>query len=195
MEGGLNSPSEILEPVGKPQLFKCRKSWFYKMLTWSAQGTGERMAERKKPPSSTPTAIYLETDSKGKGKGAVTKEGEIKEDNYNYKMERVWKRSTFISVKSSNHSAPADRAPICKHKQDWRKVKRDDKTAQCGPHFPCMDPLYFCETFPAWLLNAQPTYEANEIPLFHASFPCTFIATILLSLTRLCCFEEMNKMK
>lgn len=53
------------------------------MLTWSAQGTGERMAERKKPPSSTPTAIYLETDSKGKGKGAVTKEGEIKEDNYN----------------------------------------------------------------------------------------------------------------
>lgn len=39
MEGGLNSPSEILEPVGKPQLFKCRKSWFYKMLIWSALGT------------------------------------------------------------------------------------------------------------------------------------------------------------
>lgn len=38
MEGGLNSPSEILEPVGKPQLFKCRKSWFYKMLIWSALG-------------------------------------------------------------------------------------------------------------------------------------------------------------
>lgn len=83
MEGGLNSPSEILEPVGKPQLFKCRKSWFYKMLTWSAQGTGERMAEWKKPPSSTPTTIYLETESKGKGREAVTKEGEIKEDNYN----------------------------------------------------------------------------------------------------------------
>lgn len=52
------------------------------MLTWSAQGTGERMAEWKKPPSSTPTAINLETESKGKV-GAVTKEGEIKEDNYN----------------------------------------------------------------------------------------------------------------
>lgn len=81
-------------------------------------------------------------------------------------MERVWKRSTFISVKSSNHSAPADRAPIWKNKQDWRKVKRDDKTTQYGPHFLCMDSLYFCETFPAWLLNAQPTYEANEIPPF-----------------------------
>lgn len=29
----------MLEPVGKPQLFKCRKSWFYKMIIWSALGT------------------------------------------------------------------------------------------------------------------------------------------------------------
>lgn len=79
MEGGLNSPSEILEPVGKPQLFKCRKSWFYKMLTWSTQGTGERMAERKKPPSSTPTAIYLETErEKQKGGGLWQKRGKLK---------------------------------------------------------------------------------------------------------------------
>lgn len=61
------------------------------------------MAERKKPPPSTPTTIYLTTESKGKRRGwgvagALTKEGEIKEDNYNEKMERVWKRSTFILV-------------------------------------------------------------------------------------------------
>lgn len=54
MEGGLNSPSEILEPVGKPQLFKCRKSWFYKMLTWSAQGTGEQKGSAKEAPSIDP---------------------------------------------------------------------------------------------------------------------------------------------
>lgn len=54
MEGGLNSPSEILEPVGKPQLFKCRKSWFYKMLTWSAQGTGEQNGSAKEAPSIDP---------------------------------------------------------------------------------------------------------------------------------------------
>lgn len=51
MEGGLNSPSEILEPVGKPQLFKCRKSWFYKMLIWSALGTGEQKKTPTPPPS------------------------------------------------------------------------------------------------------------------------------------------------
>lgn len=54
MEGGLNSPSEILEPVGKPQLFKCRKSWFYKMLTWSAQGTGGQNGWVKEAPSIDP---------------------------------------------------------------------------------------------------------------------------------------------
>lgn len=49
MEGGLISPSEILEPVGKPQLFKCRKSWFYKMLIRSALGTGELKKSRAPP--------------------------------------------------------------------------------------------------------------------------------------------------
>lgn len=34
-----------------------------------------------------------------------------------------------------------------------------------------------------------------ETRLFHASFPYTFMATILLSLTRLPCFEETNKIK
>lgn len=56
MEGGLNSPSEILEPVGKPQLFKCRKSWFYKMLIWSALGTSEQNGSEQEPPH--PTFIY-----------------------------------------------------------------------------------------------------------------------------------------
>lgn len=57
MEGGLNSPSEILEPVGKPQLFKCRKSWFYKMLIWSALGTSEQNGSEQDPPPN-PTFIY-----------------------------------------------------------------------------------------------------------------------------------------
>lgn len=49
MEGGLNFPFEILEPVGKPQLFKCRKSWFYKMLIWSALGTSEQQGSEWAP--------------------------------------------------------------------------------------------------------------------------------------------------
>lgn len=49
MKRGLNSPSEILEPVGKPQLFKCRKSWFYKMLIWSASGTRKQHGSEREP--------------------------------------------------------------------------------------------------------------------------------------------------
>lgn len=59
MEGGLNSPSEILEPVGKPQLFKCRKSWFYKMLIWSALGTSEQQGSEQEPPRPASTTLHL----------------------------------------------------------------------------------------------------------------------------------------
>lgn len=73
MEGGLNPPFEILEPVGKPQLFKCRKSWFYKMLIWSALGTSEQHGSGQEPPPShhpaPPSSIQntlLKRGSKGK---------------------------------------------------------------------------------------------------------------------------------
>lgn len=70
MEGGLNSPSEILEPVGKPQLFKCRKSWFYKMLIWSALGS------RKRTPLPDPTSISLVEWRKGAKEKIVAKRRE-----------------------------------------------------------------------------------------------------------------------
>lgn len=50
MKGGLNFPFEILEPVGKPQVFKCRKSWFYKMLIRSALGTSKQQGKEWTPP-------------------------------------------------------------------------------------------------------------------------------------------------
>lgn len=144
MEGGLNSPSEILEPVGKPQLFKCRKSWFYKMLTWSAQGTGEQNGSAKEAPSIDPHRhLSGEGEQREREVRALTKEGEIKADNYNEKMERVWKQSPFILVKSCDHSAPAAGDLICKNKQVQRKVKRDDKTTQYGPQFLYTASQYF----------------------------------------------------
>lgn len=82
MEGGLNSPSEILEPVGKPQLFKCRKSWFYKMLIWSALGTSEQQgSEQEPPPPSTTLHLFWRAGESGEGLkerskgGSVTKGG------------------------------------------------------------------------------------------------------------------------
>lgn len=75
MEGGLNSPSEILEPVGKPQLFKCRKSWFYKMLIWSALGTSEQNGSEKEPP---PPSIQWRQGAKERRGGLWQKEGEKK---------------------------------------------------------------------------------------------------------------------
>lgn len=72
-------------------------------------------------------------------------------------MERVWKRSPFILVKSCDHSAPADRDLICKNKQVQSKVKRDDKTAQCGPQFlyVAFQDLGGGEPFSARPFNAQ----------------------------------------
>lgn len=82
MEGGLNSPSEILEPVGKPQLFKCRKSWFYKMLIWSALGTSEQQGSEQEPPPRQYNPSFIlkcrgkwgRTKGKEQG-GSVTKGG------------------------------------------------------------------------------------------------------------------------
>lgn len=69
-EEGLNSPSEILEPVGKPQLFKCRKSWFYKMLIWSALGTSEQQGSEQEPPPCQYNPSFI---LKSRGKWGRTK--------------------------------------------------------------------------------------------------------------------------
>ena len=100
MEGGLNSPLEILEPVGKPQLFKCRKSWFYKMLIWSVLGTSEQNGSEKQAPSDPPF-IYSAEWSKGvkeRRRGTVTKGGRRKRSRM-----RRWRNVLFhISFTSGN---------------------------------------------------------------------------------------------
>lgn len=111
MEGGLNSPSEILEPVGKPQLFKCRKSWFYKMLIWSTLGKSEQNGSEKGlllPQPHLHLFRGVERERKGtKGGRAKWRIWEINE------MEKVRKRLTFILFTLSNqfHHPPADRQP------------------------------------------------------------------------------------
>lgn len=72
MEGCLNSPSEILEPVGKPQLFKCRKSWFYKMLIWYTLGTGKPTD----PPFHPVNTLCWREGAKGGGGGGGVTQGE-----------------------------------------------------------------------------------------------------------------------
>lgn len=68
MEGGLNSAFEILEPVGKPQLFKCRKSWFYKYdLLW---GQASSIAQSFTPPNN-PTFIHSAGWRVKEGEGGV----------------------------------------------------------------------------------------------------------------------------
>lgn len=205
MEGGLNSPSEILEPVGKPQLFKCRKSWFYKMLTWSAQGTGQRMAERKTPPSSTPTAIYLETDSKGKGRGGGgglwKKRGKLK---------RIIIIRRWRGCGKGPHLFPSNQvitlhlliepwsAKTSRTEEKWRGMTKQLNMALISSVWiPCISVKL---SLPDFSMHSRHMRQMKfpifiETRLFHASFPCTFMATILLSLTRLSCFEEMNKMK
>lgn len=68
MEGGLNSPFEILEPVGKPQLFKCRKSWFYKMLIWSTLGKSKQKGSEKTHPP-TPNSLFAHLLSRVERRG------------------------------------------------------------------------------------------------------------------------------
>lgn len=109
MEGGLNSPSEILEPVGKPQLFKCRKSWFYKMLIWSALGTSEQNGSEQDPPPLPQPHLHLfsgvETGrAKERRRGDCDKRREKTEERRRNRMRRWRKRGKDTLLFCSPHA-------------------------------------------------------------------------------------------
>lgn len=136
MEGGLNSPSEILEPVGKPQLFKCRKSWFYKMLTWSAQGTGEQNGWEKEAPSINPHHhLFEDREQRERGGGGLwQKRGKLKR----IIIMRRWRGcGKGPHLFWSNHVITLHLLPDLHKQASLQKRKRDDKTTQYGPHFLC----------------------------------------------------------